>query len=207
MADVKRKPILTVANKRNAENHPEFLDTETLLERFEPLLKSIYRKFSLYEGVFLNTEDTSDLYSQIQYEFLRLRQSFDPKRGVDFTGYIKFHLQQRIYHFVMKKQRVMLNECVVKTYSDDFDDKLMEFENLSELVDENSPASMERVEAIASIPWNKLDLEQSELIKEIIINQKTIEEIAKEKKVTIKSIKQQFDDLCSYLYKINEEES
>ena len=105
MEEVKRKPILTVTNRRNAENHPEFLDTDALLERFGPLLKSIHRRFLSYQGIFLNSEDISDLYSQILFEFIRLRQSFDPKRGVDFTGYIKFHLQQRVYHYVMKKKK------------------------------------------------------------------------------------------------------
>lgn len=204
MGEIKRKPILTVTNRRNAENHPEFLETEALLERFEPLLKSIHRRFLSYQGVFTNADDVSDLYSQIVLEFLRLRQTFDPKRGVDFTGYIKFHLQQRVYHYVMKKQKVVLNEQTARSYSDDFDDKPMELENSAELVDEKTPEELERAEAIASIPWDDLSEEQAQLVTEILIRRKTIEDVAKEQKMTIKSVKQQFDEVCEYLTELHD---
>ena len=49
---IMRKAILTTSCRRNAQNHPEFLDTEALLERFEPLLRSIHKKFCSYDGVF-----------------------------------------------------------------------------------------------------------------------------------------------------------
>lgn len=207
MGEIKRKPILTVTNRRNAENHPEFLDTEALLERFKPLLASIHRRFLSYQGVFVNADDANDLYSQIVLEFLKLRQAFDPKRGVDFTGYIKFHLQQRVYHYVMKKQKVTLNEQTVKNCSDDFDEKPMELENLAELVDDETPKEFERSEAIASIPWEDLSPEQCQLVDEILIKRRTVEDIAKERKVTIRSVKQQLEDVCEYLielYKLSE---
>lgn len=203
MGNVKRKPILTVTNRRNAENHPEFLETEALLERFEPLLKSIHRRFLSYQGVFNNQDDISDLYSQIVYEFLRLRQSFDPKRGVDFTGYIKFHLQQRVYHYVMKKQKVIQSEQPVKNYSDDFDEKPLELENVAELVDERTPQELERSEAIASVPWDKLSQQQALIVTEVLINRKSIEDIAREQRATIKSIRTQFEEVCEYLSDIH----
>lgn len=203
MGNIKRKPILTVTNRRNAENHPEFLDTEALLERFEPLLKSIHRRFLSYQGVFNNQDDISDLYSQIVYEFLRLRQSFDPKRGVDFTGYIKFHLQQRVYHYVMKKQKVIQSEQPVKNYSDDFDEKPLELENVAELVDERTPQELERSEAIASVPWDKLSQQQTLIVTEVLINRKSIEDIAREQRATIKSIRTQFEEVCEYLSDIH----
>ena len=203
MGNVKRKPILTVTNRRNAENHPEFLETEALLERFEPLLKSIHRRFLSYQGVFNNQDDISDLYSQIVYEFLRLRQSFDPKRGVDFTGYIKFHLQQRVYHYVMKKQKVIQSEQPVKNYSDDFDEKPLELENVAELVDERTPQELERSEAIASVPWERLTQQQAMIVTEVLINRKSIEDIAREQRATIKSIRTQFEEVCEYLSDIH----
>ena len=58
---IMRKAILTTSCRRNAQNHPEFLDTEALLERFEPLLRSIYKKFCSYDGVFNTAEDQADL--------------------------------------------------------------------------------------------------------------------------------------------------
>lgn len=206
--EVIRKPILTVSCRRNAENHPEFLDTEALLERFEPLLRSIHKKFCSYDGMFDQPDDVSDLYSQIQLEFLRLRRTFDPKRGVDFPGYIKFHLQQRVYHYVTKKQKLVNSEQPVRMYkSDDFDEKSLELENITELVDEGTEVAFEKAEAIASIPWDDIkDPEQVELIKEILFNGKTVEDIAKERKVSIKSVKEQLDTVCNllvYLYNLN----
>ena len=67
---IMHKAILTTSCRRNAQNHPEFLDTEALLERFEPLLRSIHKKFCSYDGVFNTAEDQADLWAQIQYEFL-----------------------------------------------------------------------------------------------------------------------------------------
>lgn len=203
MKEVKRKPILTVTNRRNAENHPEFLDTEALLERFEPLLKSIHRRFLSYQGIFVNSDDVSDLYSQICLEFLRLRQSFDPKRGVDFTGYIKFHLQQRVYHYVMKKQKVMNNEHPVKNYSDDFDEKPLELENAANLIDERTPKAMERAEAMVSIPWDKLSEEHATMVREILIEHKTLDDIARERRTTIRNVKLQFEKVCDRLSELH----
>lgn len=206
--EIKRKPILTVANRRNAENHPEFLDSETLLERFEPLLKSIHHRFMTYQGVFTIYEDSSDLYNQIVYEFLRLRHSFDPKRGVDFTGYIKFHLQQRVYHYVMKRQKVTQNELPLKVMNNDFEEKPMDLENIPELVDEDSEKEFERIEAIASIPWKSLSESQAYMIRAILLNHKSIEDVAKETKCTLKSVKQDFEELCEFLIELqNSKES
>lgn len=204
--EVIRKSILTTSNRRNAENHPEFLDTETLLERFEPLLKSIHKHFCSYDGIFDQPEDVSDLYSQIVFEFLRLKRSFDPKRGVDFPGYIKFHLQQRVYHYVTKKQKLANNEQPVKTYGENNEDQPVELENFSELIDEETEFNFEKSEALASVPWEDLSEEQSELLRDILINGESIESIAKRNKVSMKSVKSQLDELCDtlvYVYNLN----
>lgn len=202
---IMRKAILTTSCRRNAQNHPEFLDTEALLERFEPLLRSIHKKFCSYDGVFNTAEDQADLWAQIQYEFLRLRQTFDPRRGVDFPGYLKFHLQQRVYHYVTKQQKLSNMEQPIKSYSDDFEEKPREIENMPELVDEETPAAMERTEAIESIPWDRLDESQAELVREIIFNKKLVETVAKERKVSIKSVKAQLDEICELFIKIHQE--
>ena len=202
---IMRKAILTTSCRRNAQNHPEFLDTEALLERFEPLLRSIHKKFCSYDGVFNTPEDQADLWAQIQYEFLRLRQTFDPRRGVDFPGYLKFHLQQRVYHYVTKQQKLSNTEQPMRVYSDDFEEKPRELENMPELVDEETPAAMERTEAIESIPWDRLSEEQAELVREIIFNKKLVETIAKERKVSIKSVKTQLDEICELFRKIHQE--
>lgn len=199
--EIVRKPILTTSNRRNAENHPEFLDTETLLERFEPLLKSIHKHFCSYDGIFDQPDDISDLYSQIVYEFLRLKRSYDPKRGVDFPGYIKFHLQQRVYHYVTKKQKLINNEQPVKGYGEE-DEQSIELENLSELIDENTEEEIEKTEAMASIPWEDLSEEDAELVRDILINKESIESIAKRKKVSMKSVKNHLDEVCDLLVEL-----
>lgn len=201
--EVVRKPILTTSNRRNAENHPEFLDTEALLVRFEPLLKSIHKHFCSFDGVFDQPDDITDLYSQIQYEFLRLRRSYDPKRGVDFPGYIKFHLQQRVYHYVTKKQKLVQNEQPVRTYGEDNEDQPIELENFANLVDEETEANFEKAEAIASIPWDDLTEEQAQLVKDILINKETVESIAKRDKVSMRSVKIRLDEVCDLLVELH----
>lgn len=205
MGEIQRKAIVTITNRRNAENHPEFLSTEVLLERFEPLIKSIHRRFMSYNGLFTSIEDSEELYQQILCEFLRLRQSFDPKRGVDFTGYIQFHLQQRVYHYVTKRQKIVLNEQPAKPFADnDYDEKPIEFENIDELVDEDTVERMERAEAIASIHWEKLTKDQATMVQDILIHHKALEDIAKERRTTIQRVRQEFQDLCDRFCEIAE---
>lgn len=200
--EIIRKPILTSSNKRNAENHPEFLDTETLLERFEPLMKSIHKHFCSYNGIFDKPDEVEDLYNQIVYEFLRLKRSYDPKRGVDFPGYIKFHLQQRVYHYVTKSQKLKNNEQTANGLGED-DEQTLNMENISELVDEDTERNMDNIETVASIPWDDLSVEDTELIKCILIQKESLESIAKRKNVTIKSVKIQLDRLCEYLVELH----
>ena len=93
----------------------------------------------------------------------------------------------------------------MRVYSDDFEEKPRELENMPELVDEETPAAMERTEAIESIPWDRLSEEQAELVREIIFNKKLVETIAKERKVSIKSVKTQLDEICELFIKIHQE--
>ena len=96
-------------------------------------------------------------------------------------------------------------EQPVKTYSDDFEEKPREIENMPELIDEETPEAMERTEAIESIPWDRLDESQAELVREILFNKKLVETVAKERKVSIKSVKTQLDGICELFIKIHQE--
>lgn len=200
-----RKPILTTSCRRNAHNHPEYLDTDALLERFTPLLKSIHKQFCSYTGVFDTPDDISDLWSQIVYEFLRLKQNYDPKRGVDFPGYIKFHLQQRVYHYVTKKQKLVNTELGLRSYSDDFEEKTVELENISDLIDTDTEIAIERAEAMASIPWGELSESQAQFVREVLIEHKSVETIARERRVTLKAVRTELDEVCDLLAKIHEQ--
>lgn len=193
---IKRTPILTSSNRRNPDYHPEFLSTDALLIRFEPLIRSIQRKFLGYNGIFKDKSDKDDLYNQIVFEFLRLRRAFDPHRGVDFNGYIKMHLQQRVYHYVMKKQDIQSDEQLIRNFSDDGSDDTDEGNYILDIEDRDSIKEFELAEAINSIRWHELDEDQEALIRQILIHKLTPEEIAKQQGVTIKSVKQRLSDLC-----------
>ena len=94
-----------MARKSKLVDKKDYLDTNKLIEDYSPLMKSIYKTFSKFNNLFHTAQDFEDLESQIQYEFLRLCSEYNPARGVDFPGFIKFHLQQRVYHHVTKLQR------------------------------------------------------------------------------------------------------
>ena len=79
----------------------------------------------------------------------------------------------------------------------------MELENVAELVDERTPQELERSEAIASVPWDKLSQQQTLIVTEVLINRKSIEDIAREQRATIKSIRTQFEEVCEYLSDIH----
>lgn len=189
---VQRKPITTVTNRRNVDNNPEFLDTETLLLRFEPLIRSIQRQFLAWNGIFANQADKDDLYQQIVTEFLRLRKSYDPKRGVDFTGYVQFHLKQRVYHYVMKKQKVTQREQIARIY----DDEDTTEDETSNPIDESVFEEFEYVEAMASVPWDDLNESQVEIMTLVFIEHKTATDIAHQRGCAIKAVKQEIEDLC-----------
>lgn len=197
-----RKPILTTSNKRNVHNHPEFLDTETLLERFNPLIKAICKHFCSYDGMFTQPSEVEDLYNQTVLEFLNLRRSFDPKRGVDFPGFIKFHLQQKVYHWVMKQQKLSNTEQLVND-SEDNDECTAKFENTLNLVDEETEIEMEKSERLASIPWDKLSNRDKSLVTMVLIEHKSLEDIAKLEKVTVKSVRRHLDMVCNRLINIH----
>ena len=46
-----RRAITTPYNRRNADYNPCFLDKDSLLKRFTPLIQSIHRYFCSYVGI------------------------------------------------------------------------------------------------------------------------------------------------------------
>lgn len=204
MEGITRKPI-KLNNRRNAEYNPEFLDMDYLLLRFNPLIQSIAKYFISYDGMFEQKCEIEDLYAVIQFQFVELVRKFDPNRGVDFTGYIKFHLRQRVYHYVTKLQKQQGKEKLLHIKEDTENDNMSinTFkDNYVEEVDDKWEEEFNRSEAIASIPWDKItDPEQLELINMFLIQRKPIEEYALEKKVSIKSVSEKLEKLCELLRK------
>ena len=200
--EVKRIPIHIPHNRRN-EFNPEFLDKEFLLEKFTPLIQSLHRYFCSYAGILDQPADVADLYSQIQLEFLKLIQKYDPKRGVDFPGYVQFNLRHRVYYYVTRLQNRKNRELLLhrQEHSDnpvDIDD--IGGESIWDKPDESVSQDIFRMEAIASIPWKDIPEESDrQLIRDILIEHKTLHEIALSRRVLVKVVQQQFNKLCEFL--------
>ena len=146
-AKIIRKPIHIPHNRRNARINPEFLDCDALLCKFAPMVQSLYKYFCSYCGILDQPSDCEDLYAQIQYEFLRLCHRYDPRRGVDFTGYIKFNLRNRIYYYVCKLQKYQITEQITRPMYDDTNEDGY-FSQLQHIEDTAADRDMEQVENI-----------------------------------------------------------
>ena len=180
--------------------HDDYLNIEKLIEQYTPLMNSIYRKFSSYNGVFNNASDYEDLMSQIHTEFVRLCQEYDPTRGVDFAGYIKFHLQQRVYHWVTKVQRVQNKETLSTsaTWKGTDDESAYDFENQKDLIDYDTEHQVFKAEALASLDWRLLENpKHKRLVEMILFENKSLEEIATAEGVGLNTIKQRFNEVCN----------
>lgn len=187
--------------KKNVSNKEDYLDIEKLMVAYTPLMKSIYKRFSRFNNLFHTQADYEDLEAQIQFEFVKLCNEYNPARGVDFPGFIKFHLQQRVYHHVTKLQKVRQKETLVYTreYDGEQDDSI-DFDNSQNLIDEDSIKAFERVEALASLDWNVISGKKHKwLIEQILFEHKTLEEIAAEEGVAIKVIRLRLYFACNYL--------
>lgn len=199
VAEVKRVPIITKTQKAQKLLNPEYLEPEALIIRFTPLLKSIHRQFLKYETTFRDYSDSEDLWNQIVYEFLRLRKEYDPKRGVDFAGYIKFHIQHRVYHFVTKTKKVCDTEEVFSSFITD-DEEGSGLNTIFEVEDEKAQESYEVSEALASIPLNKIKNPfHITLINMVLLEHKTLEMVAEELNMSNLAVSTQFDNCCYIL--------
>lgn len=181
------------------------LDVEALYKQYKPLMKSIYKKFSHYNNVFTSDSDFEDLQRQIEFEFVRLCREYDPTRGVDFPGFIKSHLQQRVYHYVTKFKKTQYKEIVSPPKTDEDTESYMDFSNTDELVDMDADKAIERVEALACLNWDIISgKKHRKLINDILYNQKTLEEIAQEEHVSLKTIRLRLHFVCKKLIEYEE---
>lgn len=194
-----RQSIIDPYYKRNSDYNPEFLDKETLLVKFDPLIRSIHKYFCSYAGILDQQSDVQDLYHQIQLEFLNLAQRYDPKRGVDFPGYIKLNLRHRIYYYVTKIQKQNTYEYLSKPFGCDGGDYVWQADKPDKGVDEE----FNRVEVLNSIPWDMLTEIQRTLVVEVLYNHMALDQVAKAYGMPVKSVKDQFDRLCEMLMKLH----
>ena len=141
-------------------------------------------------------QDTADLLNQIQLEFLLLAQKFDPKRGVDFSGYIKLNLRHKIYYYITKIQKYQFNEQLARQYGDEpTNTDVVPYDR----PDDNAAAEFTRVEALSSVPWEKLDESQAKMVEDILFKRHTLEQVAVDNHTSLRRVKEQFNSLCEYL--------
>lgn len=176
----------------------DYLNIENLLIKYEPLLKSIYKHFASYNNLFFSQDDYNDLQSQINLEFVKLCREYNPTKGVDFPGYLKIHLQQRVYHYITKIQKTKQREKAVetKTYSGDDEDSF----DLSEVADITSEYEFDKIEALDALDLSIFtDKRHKFLIEAVIFEEKSLEEIAAEEGVPLREIKSRFTAACNKL--------
>lgn len=176
----------------------DYLNIENLLIKYEPLLKSIYKHFASYNNLFFSQDDYNDLQSQINLEFVKLCREYNPTKGVDFPGYLKIHLQQRVYHYITKIQKTKQREKAVetKTYSGDDEDSF----DLSEIADITSEYEFDKIEALDALDLSIFtDKRHKFLIEAVIFEEKSLEEIAAEEGVQLREIKSRFTAACNKL--------
>lgn len=195
-----RKPIITSYGRRNSDYNPEFLDKVTLLRKYTPLMQSIHKYFCSYVGILDQQADVDDLMSYIQLEFLNLAQKFDPKRGVDFPGYIKLNLRHKIYHYVTKSQKTQSYEQLIRQYGDEYPNSdVVPFDRPDESIQDD----FDTVETLASIPWNQLEWIQRVIVLELLEQHKSLEQISEDYDIPLKDIKIRFDETCKLLENLN----
>lgn len=203
-----RMPVTGLRRAINTSSY-EYLNTSKLLDKYNPLISSIYRLFSSYNGIFDQYCDCQDLRAQIEYEFVRLCNEYDPTRGVDFPGYIKMHLQNRVYHFVTKEQRKNSKEQPARIMAMGEDDESMiDNENTIRMIDPHSDYEYEKAEARASLNWDAIiGVKHRKLVEDVLFRGKTLEELAEEEGVAIKVLRLRLHFACKRLIEYNDEMS
>lgn len=91
-------------------------DIEKLMEKYKPLIFSVYKRL---HPMLRDKGDKEDLMSQINMIFARLVVEYDPRRGVDFPYYIKRMLELRAYHYVTKELKVKNKEVLTESFTND----------------------------------------------------------------------------------------
>ena len=184
----------------------DYLDIDKLYEQYKPLMSSIFKKFVKYTNALKNTQDYEDLKSQIELEFVKLCNEYTPTRGVDFPGFIKMHLQQRVYHYVTKLQKRTSMEGVVTSKPfEDSEQPMVNLDNSLELIDEDTIKDFDKIEALSSLDWRAITgKKHRHLLEAVLYEGKTIEEIAELEGVSVKVVRLRLHFACERLKEFND---
>lgn len=169
----------------------DYLNIDELLVQYRPIMASIYKKFSKFNNLFYCQQDYDDLRSQIEFEFVRLCMEYNPTRGVDFPGYIKLHLQQRVYHYITKHQKTLRREITMPDRGEAHEqDDILSMTDLTNTQDVSVAREFEKVIAMQSVNWDNIKGEKHrKLIHDIIKEGRTVEEIAQIEGVPAKIVR------------------
>jgi len=167
---------------------PTHLEPEYLFQKYEPLRRSVFKKF---KDKMMNQADEEELWSTIGEIFLRLVSEFDPNRGVDFPYYIKKMLDLRTYHHVSN----YLENVNRETYGEDF---IIEDDSYEELFN--------RIVDLHSIdPDIELGEKHRQLMIGVLIHKKTLKELAEEEGVPVDRLHARLYFLIRKLREVYEE--
>ncbi len=157
--------------ERKKLDPPTHLEPEYLYHKYDPLRRAVFNKF---KSKMNNTADKEDLISTIDQIFFQLVSEYDPHRGVDFPYYIKRMLDLRTYHHVTKYLKNVNKEI----FREDDTEMVIEDESFHEI--------FQRVIDLNSIdPTLELGEKHRQLMVGVLIERKTLKEIAMEEGVPV----------------------
>ncbi len=181
-----------MSKERKKLDPPTHLEPTYLYHKYEPLRVAIYKKF---KDRMMNHGDREDLLSTIDQIFLTLVNEYDPNRGVDFPYYIKRMLDLRVYHHVDKYSKVTNKEV----YSDDDTELIIEDDSYEEI--------FQRVIDLHSIdPELQLGDKHSRLMVGVLIERKTLKQLADEEGVPVDRLHARLYFLLKKLKRIHEDD-
>jgi len=168
---------------------PTHLEPQYLYKKYEPLRKAIFKKF---KDKMANQADREDLLSTIDHIFLQLVNEYDPNRGVDFPYYIKRMLDLRTYHHVTKYLKNINRESYAE------EDIVVPDISFEEVI--------QRIIDLNSIDPNlQLGEKHRRLMVGVLIERKTLKELAEEEGVPPDRLHARLYFLLKKLRKIHED--
>lgn len=170
---------------------PTNLDPEYLYIKYEPLRKAVYSRF---KDRMANYADREELMSAINQIFFELISEYDPNRGVDFPYYIKKMLELRTGHHITKYFKNVNNESYSET------------EEEFEVPDTSSEEILEKIIDLNSLdPDIVLGDKHRKLMIGLLIEHKTLKELAEEEGVSSDRLHARLYFLVRRLKKIHDE--
>lgn len=181
------------------------MEINAILLRFEPLLKKLYYKYVKFDSFYSNA-DKQELKDEIMAIFIHIYHKWNPKKGVDFTGFIKKQLNDRVYKWVKDRQesrkREVLTPFKSPTATDDdyvVSDETMELSPLDK-EEMKSEDDFNWIDAIESCPWEILDNTETHIAQRMLFEREDLETIAYNMHMKCREIRKVFYRMIDKIY-------